>query len=525
MEDDMDANPNMSDIVEQDPEEDINDTADPSSEPKEELGDSENAGEDHVSIKIVDDTQTDHDNAGVDHVSTEIVDDTQTDDDAVNNSTMIPSELILISRVPQHVREEDERAHTPRIVSIGPFHYKKPGLEYMEALKLKYRDRMMEKHKNKDLWSSLFGAMKELEAPTRRCYSEDFNTINSNDFVMMMLLDGCFIIELFQLSAEIAKGKQVDDDDPIFNTQRITPDLRLDLLMLENQLLLFVLQEIFRQTDYSGGNESCLNMLALQFFRSVWPSNDKDPIGIIKSTIERSYHHLLALFHFGFTWGNCNSKTTSNTRSQTQKKQSPKSTSKRRSRTRTRSKQSPKSTLVPAMKGWVRNAEKLNQAGIFLKKKSGNVLLDIQLERSRLTIPTLLIGVRNKLALRNLLAYEQSNFYVAPYFTSLVMLFYSLVDTPEDVQLLQRKGILGGAGSGSDEQVVALFSSLSKDIVLDEDHCLIAEQLQGINRYCQTPGANFCMLISRIFLNGARFTLRNVIGSVLIYFAVHYFTP
>ncbi|XVE71584.1 hypothetical protein DITRI_Ditri10aG0163200 [Diplodiscus trichospermus] len=101
----------------------------------------------------------------------------------------------------------------------------------------------------------------------------------------------------------------------------------------------------------------------------------------------------------------------------------------------------------------------------------------MEMQRSRLKIPTLFINSRAKQVLRNFVVNEQSNSHAALYFISLVMLFYSLVDTPEDVKLLQQKGIITGAARGG-EEVVALFSSLSKETVLDPDHSLITKQVK-----------------------------------------------
>ncbi|XVF34469.1 hypothetical protein REPUB_Repub18cG0061200 [Reevesia pubescens] len=53
-------------------------------------------------------------------------------------------------------------------------------------------------------------------------------------------------------------------------------------------------------------------------------------------------------------------------------------------------------------------------------------------------------GNSTKLVLRNLLAYEQCNSYAAPYFTSLVLLFSSLINTGKDVELLRGAGIIKG---------------------------------------------------------------------------------
>ena len=41
--------------------------------------------------------------------------------------------------------------------------------------------------------------MKEMEGKTKKWYVEDFEDVESDDFVRMMLLDACFIVELLRL--------------------------------------------------------------------------------------------------------------------------------------------------------------------------------------------------------------------------------------------------------------------------------------------------------------------------------------
>ena len=69
----------------------------------------------------------------------------------------------------------------------------------MEAQKLRVYNRLLEKIGGLTGEQSLENAMKELVEKTRECYSEDFENINSHDFVKMMTLDGCFIVELLRL--------------------------------------------------------------------------------------------------------------------------------------------------------------------------------------------------------------------------------------------------------------------------------------------------------------------------------------
>ena len=118
-----------------------------------------------------------------------------------------------IYRVPWSLREVHKSAFVPKIISIGPFHYGDPGLRFMEEHKMRYllrllgsrttgkggqaEDLMPQVH-NATLLEDLEQAMKELEQKTRQRYSEAFN-IDSSDFVQMMVIDGCFVLELLHL--------------------------------------------------------------------------------------------------------------------------------------------------------------------------------------------------------------------------------------------------------------------------------------------------------------------------------------
>ena len=111
-----------------------------------------------------------------------------------------------IFRVPAHVREVDEEAYNPKIVSIGPFHHNEPGLRSaMEAQKRRILNRLLDQIRQLNREVCLENAMRELEGKTRECYSEHFEGINSDGFVQMMVLDGCFIVELLRLYGKAYK--------------------------------------------------------------------------------------------------------------------------------------------------------------------------------------------------------------------------------------------------------------------------------------------------------------------------------
>ena len=104
-----------------------------------------------------------------------------------------------IFRVPAHVRKVDKRAYSPRIVSIGPFHHKQKALRAFDDQKKRFLIRLQNQMRRRGCEVDLKKDMKEMEEITRKCYSEDFGDIESDDFVKMMLLDGCFIVELLRL--------------------------------------------------------------------------------------------------------------------------------------------------------------------------------------------------------------------------------------------------------------------------------------------------------------------------------------
>lgn len=102
-----------------------------------------------------------------------------------------------IHRVPMDFRKLNENACVPQIISIGPFHYAKRSsdLQAMEEHKWRYARDFLTRNEEQSLERYL-QTVKNLEQRARDCYSEEID-LDSNDFVEMMVLDACFIIELF----------------------------------------------------------------------------------------------------------------------------------------------------------------------------------------------------------------------------------------------------------------------------------------------------------------------------------------
>ncbi|KAA8522908.1 hypothetical protein F0562_009331 [Nyssa sinensis] len=379
----------------------------------------------------------------------------------------LPDKRWSIFKVPAHVREIDERAYTPRIVSIGPFHCKQPGLEAMEAQKQRFLRRMLERisHQNKTQ-RNLEDVMEELEVRTRECYSEEFEDIRSNDFVRMMVVDGCFIVELLRLSDMYYKNELADD--PIFATRAMPINLGRDLLLLENQLPLFVIQKLFQLTSSGGeatpqATKKELNKLALQFLEPL--RLGKDVIQIENFDLESEYSHLLALFQSSFA------PAKPHPSSHTQKAKSTK-------------------YRTIAGEGWVRGAKSLRNAGVRFKtkSKSGNVL-DIELKNRKLEIPTVFIDEGTGPVLRNLIVYEQYNRCAPSYFSSLALLLNNIVDKLDDVTILKQSGIIWVQWD-TDKELVNFIKSLTKELMLiDMVDFQFGELICGLRKHCQSFSA------------------------------------
>ncbi|KAK7849329.1 UPF0481 protein At3g47200-like [Quercus suber] len=397
-------------------------------------------------------------------------------------------------RAPTNMKRVDEHAYDPVLVSIGPFHYKNPLLKEMEEHKLRFLFGSMryESKEEREHWlQRLAEAMKRLEGRARWCYSEAFKHISTDDFVRMMVIDGCFIIELFRY---YLRSEKEILDDPIFRTRWKLPVIRLDLVKLENQLPFFVLQELYLLT--SLGHEPPLIRVALNFLDPLLTRAQKTPIK--DHFLEQAPDHLLALFHSTFKPIYHHPLPSSY------------------------------GSLIQEKKCLIPSVRELQRVGIFLKSGEGD-LLDIKYQshhmtvltgRASLEIPPLFIDYKTGPILRNLVAYEQCNRSVKPYFTSYIIFFDGLVNTPEDVQILRNKRIFYHV-LGSDHEVSVLLNDLTKDVAYDHWHeCYLSPLIQKIYLRSNKTYLKIIAAIRREYFSSPTNTISYLITFLLLYLSV-----
>ncbi|XP_030546675.1 UPF0481 protein At3g47200-like [Rhodamnia argentea] len=394
------------------------------------------------------------------------------DDDPVDDEPHRCISQWSIFRVPAHIRRVDEKAYNPRVVSIGPFHRDRPGLRAMEAQKVRFYERLMTRMAYEDRDVGIKKAMRKLEPDARRCYSEEFGDISTDEFVEMMALDGCFVVELMRLYHENNRDEEGQFvEEPIFATRWMVPNITRDLLMLENQLPMFVLQEIYNLTTFDQ-NAASLNKIALLFMEPLSPQ--KGQYSDLKLDDKGEHHHLLALFHSSFIPSDIG----------------PLRIEQRGARWNRRDN-------FPG-KLWVHEAKRLRRAGIRFKYNPGN-LLNIEFANRELKIPTLFIDEWTGPLLRNLLAYEQCNSFALPYITCYAIFLTSIIETLDDMAILQDAGIIYQSVD-YDEEVVDLINSLTKELVFDMhdmSDCFITQQIEDINNFCKSWQSKCIFQLSR----------------------------
>ncbi|KAF5953981.1 hypothetical protein HYC85_006837 [Camellia sinensis] len=117
-----------------------------------------------------------------------------------------------IFRVPQTLIDINGSAYQPHIVSIGPYHHSQPHLQMIEEHKWRFLGSLLTRTQSKGLTlEDYLKAIQPLESKARDSYSETIR-FDTDEFIEMLVLDGCFIIELFR---KIGNVVRFDQNEPL----------------------------------------------------------------------------------------------------------------------------------------------------------------------------------------------------------------------------------------------------------------------------------------------------------------------
>lgn len=147
------------------------------------------------------------------------------------------SEDCCIFQVPIHNRILNESNYTPKIVSIGPIHHHRPELKELEKDKLKYLKQFMSRTSLDIIDFLRFIKFKEVKL---RGFYADSIKYKSEEFVRMILVDAVFLLEIF-----LRYIPEFQNKDRVFTNPGLINDIVFDILLLENQIPIFIIEELF----------------------------------------------------------------------------------------------------------------------------------------------------------------------------------------------------------------------------------------------------------------------------------------
>ncbi|KAF5188878.1 hypothetical protein FRX31_021535 [Thalictrum thalictroides] len=392
----------------------------------------------------------------------------------------IPSSQCCIYRIPECLRILSEEAYVPKIVSLGPFHRDKEGLKAMEEHKKWYLHALLFRTSTPDkCLEDFLTAIQAMEIQIRASYGEPVN-LSSDEFVEMILLDSCFVIELLYNYGRVDLR---DDNDPIYIASWMLSSLKHDIILLENQLPFFVLNRLFDMIRDPNNGDLLLDEYVQYFFRDVLP-----PVELYKGRFRRQTNHLLDFLrnHF-FQFTKQNEEAEYSYEDQRRQIEEAEYTYEEQR---------------------IECATELSNAGVkFEAAHIADSLLDISFSGNGVfEIPLFFLDDTVSSLLGNLIALEQCDNDYASYVSSYIILLDSLVMSPKDVRLLRAEGIIDSF-FGDDEHIFHIIKKLSKGTVVSKfyfaglSHQVNAYYHSGWHKWRANLTRNYVNTLKRDYFN------------------------
>ncbi|PSR86631.1 UPF0481 protein [Actinidia chinensis var. chinensis] len=353
-----------------------------------------------------------------------------------------------IYKVPPHMTNLNKNAYRPQVVSFGPYHH---GEEHLMP---------MEEHKKR----ALFHFLKRTKKPFQMIVDNltkvvqdlkdsydllgDVWQSNTDGFLKLMVLDGCFMLEVLCYYNDFGHSGNYAHNDPIFSTHGILHVMRYirrDMLLLENQLPIRVLIELAAAVTGEDTEkrhaQTFVNGLILWFTDSIWSDTGE-------------CLHLLDTFRKGML---CSSP-----------------------------KGQREDIMYVYYDGKITvSVMELQEAGICFEAIGTGLTIgridEISFKDKVLRLPILIVDDTTESMFLNLIAFERLHVGSGNEVTSYVYFMKVIINSVEDVILLQSQGVIHNALENN-EAVVQLFNLLAKDIVFNP-HSSMGSALNEINVY------------------------------------------
>ncbi|GKV44222.1 hypothetical protein SLEP1_g51422 [Rubroshorea leprosula] len=369
-----------------------------------------------------------------------------------------------IFRIPGLFKMRNEQAYTPYKFSIGPWHFGKTQvLRSGQNLKESAREGLLARFpdpaaKRRELEEAIHNAYDQ----ARECYEggdvyhgrEDMD-VARREFEEILLLDGCFIIGLFRKRTEMVSENDergsIQENEFVHLLTGMTHVIYHDLLLLDNQIPWFVLELLF---DATNKDPQFINFtlvdLAMSFFGHVCCHVPPQELPKLSSR-DRYHSSIRHLVDFVWRcWDVSSERVVINFDLLDY------------------------GTLIPS-------ATRLKEAGVKFQKVESRNILDVKFNKGVLEIPPLQITPSTETIFRNLIIFEQCSRISMPKVTSYAILLDCLVDTSDDVHLMNEVGILD---NGLNPEEMANFLNRVRDNTVTQE-VIYAKLRKDVNEYCK----------------------------------------
>ena len=367
----------------------------------------------------------------------------------------ISNSITGIYRVPYHLRKLNEEAYTPQVISIGPFHIQMSiglfrnqiysnRLQTMQGLKEEYSKRFRQRvtaENGFDEETALPSTVNEQSMKQiREFYGEDIGLSDAR-LSKLVLVDAYFILELFL----IYHSNIWPSEDPMFKESFLLEMVTNDLLLLENQLPFFFLEEVFQDAFPRYSGVLTVRQLTFEFFKGFNVQNISHENSDVKI---QHFTDLLRTFLLPQSlW--------------------------------------PSSTQLPQRGNkkvkLLYSATQLQQAGIKFKVSSNKCLVGLKFENGVLEIPCLEFYDTTEALIRNIMALEQTRYIRNGYVTDYFIMMDFLINTTKDMDLLCDNGIVDNY-LGDNNAATLIVNNLHKNILwvgLGTEYCKLCESLNA----------------------------------------------
>ncbi|XP_010522983.1 PREDICTED: UPF0481 protein At3g47200-like [Tarenaya hassleriana] len=320
-----------------------------------------------------------------------------------------------IYNIHPYISDLNSKAFVPQVVSFGPYHHGKDHLKYMERHKERALLQFLKRSKNP--FEVFMESLVCIEEDLKNSYDllGDEWRQDSDKFLKMMILDGCFMVEIIRAATDEVRDYSLRD--PIFSDHGgiyVVPIIKRDMMLLENQLPILLID----------------TLLAVE-------ANKPEDLGMAKELIgkffclgsgrwkEGKFLHLLDIYRYSLV--------------QEQRCED---------------------------EDIIHSATHLVESGVKFRKSKSLRLSDIKFKDGILSLPTITVDDTTESTFLNLMAYERLHVGAGNEVTSYVFFMKGILDRADDVAHLVGKGIIKNA-YGSNKHVADLFNRLSKDITID----------------------------------------------------------